>query len=152
TRQERSIRAFCLGLAAIWIAVSLPLFTKLMDVVEVRPYSLGYKDGLFYLQLLSYSFIHTYPLQLANDLVYLLALSGLMQRHLSLAGVIRVYSLGTLGGGLALVLLCRLFDDKLQDYGITGGHYGMLALMGCLGLMIPTAKLIEPRRKIELLG
>jgi len=150
--QERSVGVFCFSLAAIWIAVFFPLITKLVDVAEVRPYSLGYKEGLFYLQLLSYSFVHIHPLQLAGDLVYLLALSGLMRRHLSLAGVIRLYSLGTLGGGLAMVLLYRVFDDKLGDYGITGGHYGMLALMGCLGIMIPTAKLIEPWLNIQLFG
>ncbi len=116
-------------IAAVWVVVYAIAF---VSVEPILPFTLGYDKGFTLVQLSSYSFIHFSLRHLTFDLIWLGGLINIGRKHLSLAGFIRVYSLGAIGGGLIRLSLLWLFGE--EGY-VVGANLPILTMLGAMTVL-----------------
>ena len=126
-----AIFVFCIGVGIAWVAMA-----QFIDADAAH--RLGLKQPgpgtCIPLVLLTYSFVHAKDAGLFINLAALVFVCGLVNRCVSAASFVRLYSLGTLLGG-AVYLLILQFAAKADV--MTGPYAGLVAL--CCAMFI-----IEP--------
>lgn len=120
-----------IGIGIIWIVVSI-LFK--FSSQSVTKYALCAPDGLLLVQLLTYSFIHFFGLHLIFHLVALFWIISYAKMCLSLHSFIRLYSLGSIGGGIIYILMNQILENTIP---IIGAGIPIMACIGALVVMAP---------------
>lgn len=116
-------------IATVWVIVAA---IAVNAVNPILPFTLGHDKGFIPVQISSYSFIHFSFGHLIFDLIWLGGLINIGRRHLSLAGFIRVYSLGAIGGGLIRLSLLWFFGEAGF---VVGANLAILTMLGAMAVM-----------------
>jgi membrane associated rhomboid family serine protease len=133
---RRQIRLMGKVIGAAWLTASLPAI--LMGFEATLPYRLGGKGGSMLIQLMTYSMIHLSPFYLLFDLVWLAGVVQLAERRLAADAFVRLYSVGTIGGGLIflglewLALTVVRAGPSQESIGLSGGFIALATMLGAL--------------------
>ena len=105
-------------------------------------YALGhhhYSQGFLPVQLLTYSFIHTLNLHLVLNLITLHATVNISRLCLTPAAFIRLYSLGSILGGLVFLLMSA---SAAQPQALIGAGTALMAMIGAVAVLQPQVKIL----------
>ena len=121
-----AIFVFCIGVGIAWVAMA-----QFIDADAAH--RLGLKQPgpgtCIPLVLLTYSFVHAKDAGLFINLAALVFVCGLVNRCVSAASFVRLYSLGTLLGGAVYLLIMFIIEPELEgDRIILGVVVGVLTV------------------------
>jgi len=128
-------------LGCSWIGTFIVTMIYGDGLSQERPtyfkYALGSPDGSLFIQLLTYPFLHGNIPHLAIDLVRLFCIVSISSRCLTPAGFVRLYSLGSICGGLAFWLMA----SRLQiPTTFAGSGTAIIAVLSSLAVLNPELK------------
>ena len=141
TQKQITLIGVIIGLS--WVAVSLWFNLSGRDS-QVNDLALGPYDNsksILLVQLITYSFIHELYSHLIFQLIVLAFLVWIARESLSPADFIRLYSLGSICGGLVFLLACSLFEQQTR---VIGSGMALMAMLGALAIL-------KPKREVTLL-
>jgi membrane associated rhomboid family serine protease len=152
---QRQIAVIGKLIGAAWIICSIVAWVLPNGVV--RPYRLGTAGGFLPLQLLTYSFLNAHLYYLVVELLWLAGVVSVAKEVLGADGFIRIYSLGTVGGGLLLYLIV-----PTPEGGFLGPWVGLATMLAAIAVLKPTyrthffgvaiARFVAPRVMVSFLG
>ena len=149
-RARVQLAILCAGLAVTWIVLTIclwndPIFEGkgLSDASPLVRLFLGFHPPKAYmpLRLVTYSLMHTTPMLIGN-LILLAVVYAWGRDILGPGAFIRVYSLATVVGGLAYLVISRLTGTSLPYLG------AFAPLLGVLGLLT----VVKRRRLVNALN
>ena len=107
----------------------------------VKYYALGlhaFSRGPFVVHLFAYSFIHGIGAHLLFNLLALWIVVRLAQGHVTPAGLVRLYSLGSLATGLIYVLVSWRLNNHMPLIGAGGP---LMAVIGAMAVLNPSKEM-----------
>lgn len=111
-----------------------------MEQPAIKYYALGFhplSQGPFIVHLFAYSFIHGIGTHLLFNLLGLWVVVSLAQGHVTPAGLVRLYSLGSLATGLIYLLVSWRLNNPNPLIGAGGP---LMALLGAMAVLNPSQK------------
>lgn len=136
---RRQIRWLGVAIGALWIVAFIAqLF---VPAARISPLSLSARGGNAFVQLATYSFFHWSLLYLVEDLVWLAGVVWLARQRASAEVFVRLYSVGTIGGGglwlLVAWIMSRIEGGRLfsTDYAVGGGAIALVTMIGALAAL-----------------
>jgi hypothetical protein len=120
-------------LGVLWLIAGLTVMLGLVSPETIDAYRLGSGKGTKWIQLMLYPFVNYSAASLLFNLVWLSGLVRVARRHLTPAGFIRIYSLGTIGVGLIYWLLSKYLMGG-QKF-LSGSYLALFTIYGTVAAM-----------------